>query len=60
MANPGEPRRVEGLVDPADEHERERTQWTGLLALGGVWVVVATGVAIILAVVLVVYVLAGR
>jgi hypothetical protein len=60
MANPLEPRRVEQPLDSADEPERERTQWTGLLALGGVSVVVGAVVVMILAVVLIVYFVAGR
>jgi hypothetical protein len=59
MVDPGDPRRVEQFVDPADEEERERTQWTGLFALGGVTVTVVAVVAIILGVVLIVYFVAG-
>jgi hypothetical protein len=62
-----QPRQENGVRDPearigrpvqdlAAEAERARTQWTPLLAFGGVWLVVAaTVVAILVAVALTLY-----
>jgi hypothetical protein len=60
MADQSPPKGGEQLVEPAGEHERERTQWTGFLALGGVTLVVGAVVVIVLALVVIVYLVAGR